>query len=103
MEQVGWIFGVTSLAVFLLCILLRRTNTPEYDRRVDEFYRKMFTPVDFAREVGVSSDRVQLRITGALLCRASRCSIWIHPRQRACKGPCWRGHPEDATGPPYLN
>ena len=66
-EQVGWIFGVTSLAVFLLCILLRRTNTPEYDRRVDEFYRKMFTPVDFAREVGVSSDRVQLRIIGAFV------------------------------------
>ena len=66
-EQVGWIFGVTSLAVFLLCILLRRTNTPEYDRRVDEFYRKMFTPVDFAREVGVSSDRVQLRIIGSFV------------------------------------
>ena len=63
-EQVGWICGITSLAVFALCFLLRRTNTPAYRKQVDEFYRRMFTPVDFEREVGVSSDRFQLKIIG---------------------------------------
>ncbi|HPB32898.1 MAG TPA: hypothetical protein PLB62_15730, partial [Candidatus Sumerlaeota bacterium] len=41
-----------------------RYSSPAYKERVAAFYRKMFTPVDFEKEVGHANDLSQLRIVG---------------------------------------
>ncbi len=40
------------------------TASAEYRRRVDDFFRRMLTPVDFAAEVGAGNDRQQLAYLG---------------------------------------
>ncbi len=62
-EQVALIVGAGTLTV-LISMLFARNNPAEYNRRVDAFYERMNTPVDFAREVGASNDKLQLRILG---------------------------------------
>ncbi len=62
-EQVFWVSGITTLAVWL-SVPLRKYDSARYAARVAAFYRKMNTPVDFPTEVGYSNDRVQLLILG---------------------------------------
>jgi Na+/proline symporter len=53
-------------AWFLLTVLLARTRTPPEIARVDQFFREMHTPIDFAREEGAGSDNLQARVMGIL-------------------------------------
>jgi Na+/proline symporter len=59
-------FYITAAAVagFLVAIPFYRGSDTGYRARADGFFRKMRTPVDFAREVGVSMDAIQLRLIG---------------------------------------
>lgn len=61
--QVLIIFSVSTLTVFI-AMLFRKRNPADYNERVDAFYRRMETPVDFATEVGKSNDKFQLKILG---------------------------------------
>jgi hypothetical protein len=52
---------------FLLTPLLaRRARPAEEIERVDQFFREMHTPIDFAREEGAGSDNMQARVMGTL-------------------------------------
>ena len=51
---------------FLLVALLAPRHQPAEIERVDQFFRQMHTPVDFAREEGGGSDNLQARIMGRL-------------------------------------
>lgn len=63
-QQVFTIIGVTTLAVFILWFLYRKCNSEEYNLRVDGFFLRMNTPVDFEKEVGRSNDAIQLKTIG---------------------------------------
>lgn len=56
--------GVTA---FLACMPFYERESDEYKQRVADFYRRMHTPVDFAKEVGVSRDREQARMVGSFV------------------------------------
>ncbi len=62
-EQVLFNIVVPTLAVFVSMFFARR-NSAEYNNRVDGFFRRMNTPVDFAAEVGEGNDAMQLRLLG---------------------------------------
>lgn len=51
-------------AVVLVMMAFVRTNRAEFNDRVDAFFRRMNTPVDFEREVGRSNDAVQFKVLG---------------------------------------
>jgi Na+/proline symporter len=53
-------------AAFLLSALIGAPRTVEQRRRVDDFFTKMHTPVDFQREQGGGSDNLQARVMGML-------------------------------------
>jgi hypothetical protein len=52
---------------FLATALLAPRRSPQEVQRVDQFFREMRTPIDFAREEGAGSDNLQARVMG-LLC-----------------------------------
>lgn len=67
----GWSYQEKSLAivlcstsVFLISRLFYHRITQEERERVEGFYRNMSTPIDYAKEVGRSSDAFQLRQIG---------------------------------------
>ena len=62
-HQVFTIFIVSSTTV-ILSLLFSKRNPQEYNRRVDEFYTRMNTPVKFKDEVGASNEKIQLKILG---------------------------------------
>lgn len=67
----AWTFQTrvfTNLAVgsaaYLLTLTAWRSATPAYRAKVDAFFTRMHTPVDFEREIGEASDDRQLRFIG---------------------------------------
>lgn len=57
------ILGFGTLA-FLATIPFWKYSTAEYKEKVGDFYRRMTTPVDFAKEVGKPNDPSQLKLVG---------------------------------------
>lgn len=57
-------FGIPSLAYFLCIPFFGRYSSPEFKARVDAFFTKMKTPVDFEKEVGAPADVTQLILVG---------------------------------------
>jgi hypothetical protein len=69
------LFTTNIIAFPLTClffILSRRWYGPAdelaYGRQVDEFFRRMNTPVDFQREVGADNTHAQAKLLGTLGC-----------------------------------
>lgn len=62
-ETVFSILLAGSIA-FILPMVLWDTAHPSYKKKVEEFYKKMHTPVDFEKEVGNANDSSQLKIVG---------------------------------------
>lgn len=62
-EKAFLVAGVSTLA-FFITLPFARFNNPEYDGKVDEFFKIMETPVDFEKEVGEANDPSQLKIIG---------------------------------------
>ncbi|HCD33635.1 MAG TPA: hypothetical protein DER01_14595 [Phycisphaerales bacterium] len=54
---VGW-------TAFLLTIPFWSTSTQAYRDQVSAFFKRMYTPVDFEKEIGQANDSSQLRIVG---------------------------------------
>ncbi len=57
---------ITASLAFFAVMPFAKYNKKEYDDRVAGFFKRMNTPVDFAREVGRTNDSVQLKIIGSL-------------------------------------
>lgn len=57
---------IVGTAWFLGTTLWYRRQSPEYHARVENFFTRMKTPVDFAAEQGRSADHSQLRTLGSL-------------------------------------
>lgn len=49
----------------LLCMLFYKTSSRAYRDKMDAFFKRIRTPVDFEKEVKVNRDRFQLNIMGA--------------------------------------
>lgn len=62
-DRAMWIF-VFGLAGTLITMPFYRYSSPAYRARVEEFFRLVKTPVDFAAEVGASRTAWQLRLLG---------------------------------------
>lgn len=58
-ERSFWVV-LTGAAVYLFSMLFYRKTPGEYKERAEEFYRRMTTKVDFAKEVGHANDGIQL-------------------------------------------
>ena len=56
--------GIGALA-FLVCTVFWGSASQRYRSQVDDFFRIMRKPVDFAKEVGAGTDLSQLKIVGA--------------------------------------
>ena len=62
-EQIFW--NVSSGAgVFIASVMFFRFSSKSYLERVNEFFRRMKTPVDYTEEVGENYDMLQLRVMG---------------------------------------
>ncbi len=55
-----------SVIPTLATVVFWRTSTPAYRRQVDEFFKKIRTPVDFEKEVGEDADHSIMKIIGTL-------------------------------------
>lgn len=69
--ETGWTyqertFWVTGAAVFgyLISIPFYKSSPAEYKARIEGFFTKMKTPIEFEKEVGASLDWIQLRMIG---------------------------------------
>jgi solute:Na+ symporter, SSS family len=62
-RSVFTIFAVGAVS-FALTSLFWRYCSKTYQERVAGFYRKMYTPVDFEKEIGQANDAFQLRLVG---------------------------------------
>lgn len=62
-KEIFWGVSV-GMASFFATIPFWRFATAEYRASVARFFETMYTPVDFAKEVGVESDNRQLRTAG---------------------------------------
>ena len=51
---------------FLLTMYFDRFSPPHYRKKVDEFFKRMNTPVNFQEEMGKDKDNLQLRTLGIL-------------------------------------
>lgn len=58
-----WIF-ISGIIATLICITLNRFENPRNRERINEFFKTMRTPVDFAKEIGESTDHQQAKIVG---------------------------------------
>lgn len=56
-------FGLGVVA-YLLTVPFWHTATEKFRAQVDEFFKNMYTPVDFAKEVGEDNDGSQQRVMG---------------------------------------
>jgi len=57
---------IVASAAFFALVPFAKYNKKEYNERVKGFFKRMNTPVDFAKEVGETNDAVQLNIIGLL-------------------------------------
>ena len=62
-EQVFFISAMSALGFFITMPFAKR-NRPDYNRKVDDFFNDMRTPVDFEKEVGEANDLRQLKVIG---------------------------------------
>ena len=62
-EQIFLIMSAGTLG-FFICMPFAKSNKPEHDKKVDEFFTTMNTPVDFEKEVGQANDLRQLKLLG---------------------------------------
>jgi len=58
-----WIFIACGISV-LICMPFYKLSTPRYFKMVEDFFTRMHTPIDYAKEVGVSKDYDQLYMMG---------------------------------------
>lgn len=65
-ERSMWVmvFGGVATAI---CWLLRGRASKEFQAKEKEFFRKMTTPVDFAKEIGRGNDAQQARLLGRIV------------------------------------
>ncbi len=68
-KNIFWIILVGS-GSFWLTRFAWWTASHEYREKVDVFFTRMKTPVDFNKEVGAGTDRTQLRVMGIVSCLA---------------------------------
>ncbi len=68
-QNILWIMLVGSLA-FWGTRFAWGTASLEYREKVDAFFVRMKTPVDFKKEVGAGTDRSQLKVIGTVACLA---------------------------------
>lgn len=61
--KVFTILGV-GIVTFLMTIPFWSTSTQAYRDKVNVFFKRMHTPVDFEKEIGQANDSTQLRIVG---------------------------------------
>lgn len=66
-QRVFWVFLAGSLAAAFSIICFRRNwgVSEAYRVRIDSFYSRMHTPIDFVKEIGDNKDFSQLRIIGS--------------------------------------
>jgi SSS family transporter len=62
-QRILWI-GLTGATGFLSTIPFWSTSTVTYREKVNAFFKKMHTPVDFEKEIGGATDTRQLKIIG---------------------------------------
>lgn len=62
-DNVFFIMAVSSLG-FFISMLFTKYNSNAYNKKVDDFFTKMSTPVDFEKEIGQANDLSQLKIIG---------------------------------------
>lgn len=76
--------GVGAFA-FLMCMPFWNRASQQYRRQVDDFFRIMRTPIDFAREVGAGSDLSQLKIVGSFcaIIGLAICALLLIPNDLA--------------------
>jgi Na+/proline symporter len=74
----GWAFQVqvfsnfaAGSAAFFATMAFWGTASDRYKQRVAEFFRRMHTPIDFAKEVGRPNDPAQLKIVGGFALAAA--------------------------------
>jgi Na+/proline symporter len=63
-----------------------KSSSPEYRERVDGFFLKMKTPVDFTREIGEPNDRQQSRNVGWFCAVAAGCVLALLPFMHDARG-----------------
>ncbi|WOO43567.1 sodium:solute symporter family transporter [Rubellicoccus peritrichatus] len=63
-EQKVFIILGFSITAFLLTMPFYKRSSKEYLAQVDQFFLKMRTPIDFAKEVGEANDHQQLKMLG---------------------------------------
>ncbi|MCC5836029.1 MAG: hypothetical protein JJU20_14980 [Opitutales bacterium] len=61
-----WVLSFGTVAI-LITTLLNRFSTAEHKRREFEFFKKMHTPVDFEKEVGIHREGQQARVLGTAI------------------------------------
>ncbi len=66
-DRLVWIYGFSLLGCLISLPVWKRASTA-YKDQVARFYEKMHKPVDFAREIGHSEDRIQYKILGGTSC-----------------------------------
>ncbi|MGE9296827.1 MAG: sodium:solute symporter family protein [Puniceicoccales bacterium] len=64
-DRLIWIY-LFSIVGCLISLPLWRYASPKYREQIRVFYEKMHTPVDFAKEIGVSQDAAQYKILGSI-------------------------------------
>ncbi|MBC2600341.1 sodium:solute symporter family transporter [Puniceicoccus vermicola] len=62
-DRLWWIYGFSALGC-LLSLPLWRLASNAYKSQVEQFYKKMYTPIDYAAEIGESQDTIQYKILG---------------------------------------
>ena len=62
-DKVFFIMVLGSIG-FFISMLFAKYNSDAYNKKVDGFFKKMNTPVDFEKEVGKANDLSQLKIIG---------------------------------------
>ncbi len=63
-ELVFFIMAAGTLG-FFVCLPFARFNRPEHDKKVENFFITMNTPVDFEKEVGGANDLRQFKLLGS--------------------------------------
>jgi Na+/proline symporter len=83
-DRALWIF-ISGIIATLICIPLRRFENPKSREKISEFFKTMHTPVDFAKEIGHSTDHQQAKLVGysTLLIGASAALLLLIPNDLA--------------------
>lgn len=77
-QTVWWVLGVGTVTFFATTPWWR-SSPRDYHERVDTFFAKMRTPVDFEREIGAATDAHQSRLVGWFCVTATICVLLLLP------------------------